>query len=222
MASMVNKKFRRAAPHDDGEFLWLVSLSDLMILLFVFFVVLFSFSYKKMSASDLIEAVAVFNGDVDTPIDQIEDDLKASLSEKGLTALVDVHQENGKLIIDIKDAVLFDSGQFHLKNESGTLLNSMSQVFVSIPAQYKIAVEGHSDDAPFASRAGALVSDNWQLSVMRAHEVFRNLALDEELLQRATIVGYGPMKPLVPNRDQGGSPIPENRAKNRRVTITIY
>ena len=32
---------------DSGEFLWLTSLSDLMILLFVFFVMLFSFTYKK-------------------------------------------------------------------------------------------------------------------------------------------------------------------------------
>lgn len=215
---------KKNRPHaaDDGEFLWLVSLSDLMILLFVFFVVLFSFSYKKMSASDLIEAVAMFNGDTDTPIDEIEEELKAALAEKGIKGLLDIREENGTLTIDIKDAVLFESGQFNLKAGTQPILNLMSRAFIDIPSQYSIAIEGHTDDAPFTPRMGGLIADNWQLSTMRAYEVFNSLMLSDDLKKRASIVGYGPMKPLVSNRDAQGVPISENRAKNRRVTVRIY
>lgn len=216
------RKKRSSAVHDDGEFLWLVSLSDLMILLFVFFVVLFSFSFKNMSASDLIEAVAVFNGDPDTAIDEIEEKLKVSLVSKGLADLVEVTQYKGTLTMDIKDAVLFESGQYLLKAESRALLGSMAKVFADIPSQYHLDVEGHTDDAPFGARLSGGISDNWQLSIMRAYEVFQNLSLDEDVKKRSSIVGFGPMKPLVPNRDENGMPIPENRARNRRVTVRIY
>lgn len=52
----------------EGEFLWLVSLSDLMILLFVFFVVLFSFSYQNMSSQALERASQIIRGE-QTPTD---------------------------------------------------------------------------------------------------------------------------------------------------------
>ena len=41
------------------EFLWLISLSDLMILLFIFFVVLFAFTYQKVKSSDLARILTV-------------------------------------------------------------------------------------------------------------------------------------------------------------------
>lgn len=215
-------KRRTREEQNEGEFLWLVSLSDLMILLFVFFVVLFSFSFKNMSASELIEAVAVLNGNPDTAIDDIEDKLKESLSQKGLADMVDVTQSRGTLTMDIKDAVLFDSGSYHLKDKSRALLSSMSRAFEDIPYQYHLEIEGHTDDSPYFATRSGLITDNWHLSLMRAYEVFENLGLSEELKERVKIVGYGPMKPLVPNRDSDGHPIPENRAKNRRVTIRIY
>lgn len=217
------QRSRGAVAHDDGEFLWLVSLSDLMILLFVFMLVLFSFSFKNMSASELIEAVAVFNGDPDTAIDEIEEKLRESISAKGLGNMVDIEQDKGTLVMNIKDAVLFESGRYTLKDESLQLLNSMSKVFVDLPHEYHLAVEGHTDDAPFnVPGGGAGIKDNFQLSVMRAYEVFQHLSLPYSLLKKTSIVGYGPMKPLVANRDSAGVPILENRAKNRRVTVKIY
>jgi len=53
----------------EDEFLWLVSLSDLMILLFVFFVVLFTFSYKKMTSSDFQKIMAYLRSEAE-PIQQ--------------------------------------------------------------------------------------------------------------------------------------------------------
>ena len=42
----------------EDEFLWLMSLSDLMILLFIFFVVMYSFSAKRMKQSDFLQIAA--------------------------------------------------------------------------------------------------------------------------------------------------------------------
>jgi chemotaxis protein MotB len=38
---------------------------------------------------------------------------------------------------------------------------------------------------------------------------------------RINAVGFADSKPLVPNVDENGVPLPENRARNRRVVIKI-
>jgi chemotaxis protein MotB len=218
---MADFKKRQSSQHDDGEFLWLVSLSDLMILLFVFFVVLFSFSYKKMTASDLIEAVAAFNGNANTPIDQMERELTKSLADKKISDEVTVEQQGGSLLLSIKGDILFPSGGYRLQEQSRELLKTISDTLRNIPIQYKIAVEGFTDDVPYGGHGGA-ITDNWQLSFMRAHEVFLALNLQPALEERSAIIGYGPNRPLVPNRDENGKIIESNQAKNRRVTIRVY
>lgn len=212
---------KRSTQHDDGEFLWLVSLSDLMILLFVFFVVLFSFSYKKMTASDLIEAVALFNGNTDTPLDELDREIIKALSEKNISHEVSVEQSDGALLLSIKGDILFDTGGYKIQDRSREVLKIISDSIKNIPFQYRIAVEGYTDDVPYRHSAGR-VTDNWLLSVMRAHEVFHALDLKDKLAARSMIIGYGPTRPLVPNKDEMGRPIENNRAKNRRVTIKIY
>jgi chemotaxis protein MotB len=219
----MSNKSRRPKEHDDGEFLWLVSLSDLMILLFVFFVVLFSFSFKKMTAADLREAVAVFNGETKTPIDKVEENLKAELASKGISDQINVLQKDGVLILSIRDSVLFNSGQYFVKSQSFELLKTIAHAIETIPENYHLGIEGHTDDVPIVGpRVGGLYADNWELSVKRALEVFSTLNLSETLQKRAVIMGYGSMNPLVPNIDENGTPIPENRAKNRRVTLRIF
>lgn len=214
-------KIRRSHAEEDGEFLWLVSLSDLMILLFVFFVVLFSFSYDKMSSADMIEAVSLFNGDTDTPIDELEDELIAALVNKDVNNQIEIKQDRGVLVLTIKDKLLFDSGGYSLKSRSKDILNAISSEINDIPKEYRVAIEGHTDDAPYKGIGGG-VSDNWQLSVLRAHEVFKALNLNDSIKERTVVMGYGPMKPIAANRDELGQPIAINRAKNRRVIVKIY
>ena len=212
-----------------GEFVWLVSLSDLMMLLFVFFVVLFSFSYKKLNISDFAHASEMISGQKPqaTPLDDVQatplDDVQAKLLKwvvnRNLLNSVEVVQKQDSLILQIKEKLLFGQGEYQLNDEGQQLVELISKAITNIPAPYRIGIEGHTDDTP---RNGGQLHDNWELSAYRAHSVLTAMKLPPELLQRTVIMGYGEMDPLVPNRDDKGNPITANQATNRRVTIRIF
>ena len=52
--------------------------------------------------------------------------------------------------------------------------------------------------------------------------VLNALDLPNNLLKRTVLMSYGDMLPVVPNRNPAGNPIPENRSRNRRVTLRIF
>ncbi len=84
-----------------GEFVWLVSLSDLMMLLFVFFVVLFSFSYKKLNISDFAHASEMISGQKPqaTPLDDVQAKLLKWVVNRNLLNSVEVVQKQDSLIL---------------------------------------------------------------------------------------------------------------------------
>lgn len=206
----------------EGEFLWLVSLSDLMILLFVFFVVLFSFTITKLDAKDLNDIQEKVTGQKSAAaqtLDSIQAKLLKWVIDKNLLESIEVKQKEDSLILEIKEQLLFGSGRFEIRPESQELVQLIGVALKKIPSPYRIGVEGHTDDADLRSNS---VSDNWELSARRAHSVLSSLHLKPELLARAVILGYGAMRPVAPNRDKNGIAIPENQSRNRRVTIRIF
>ena len=115
--------------------------------------------------------------------------------------------------------MLFDQGRFQLTEDGSQLAGAIGSALEKIPSPYRIGVEGHTDDTPIASGG---FEDNWELSTLRAHSVFKALHLSEEAKTRTVLMGYGDVKPLFPNRDESGRILPANQARNRRVTIRIF
>ncbi len=84
---------------------------------------------------------------------------------------------------------------------------------------YAVDVEGHTDDAPISTPK---FPSNWELSTARATIVVRfliNAGIEPEFLKAS---GYADVKPKLPNRDLFGEAIPENRKKNRRITLRLH
>jgi chemotaxis protein MotB len=206
---------------DDGEFLWLVSLSDLMILLFVFFVVMFSFAAKKLKQADLKQMVAEITNKPapPNPIIQVGENFKKWVADQKLNQLVDVQRKNDSVVMEIKDQLLFNSGEFSLKQDGVRVAQSLRLLLSKVPPPFKIGIEGHTDDSPLYS---STIRDNWELAGKRALSVFYSLNLDAATQRRIVIMSLGPMDPLVPDRDSHGNAIPQNQAKNRRVTLRIF
>lgn len=197
--------------HDDSEFLWLVSLSDLMILLFVFFVVLFSFSFRELSGVEFKKAMAAMNGkEFRTPIDQVHIEVSKALEVNGLTDEVEVTQKDDELMINIKDVFLFESGQAVLKSSSGDIFKTLAHSLEQVPPPYRLAIEGHTDDTSIPN------GSNFNLSTERALNVYHALKLSTQLKKRVVIMGYGKTSPRVPNGDAG------SRGQNRRVTLRVF
>jgi len=137
----------------DGEFLWLMSLSDLMILLFVFFVVLFSFTYPKLKDKDLQRISSKLKGEqLIEPLDQVQEKLiKWSLDKKILSS-VDIQKKEDALILQIKENLLFESGGYQLKHDGKELIQEIKGAFSKIPLAYRIGIEGHTDDIPLKNK----------------------------------------------------------------------
>lgn len=135
----------------------------------------------------------------------------ASLSDEIGQGSIEVETEGKRIIIRIKEKGSFHSGSAELKYESIPVLAKIRDLLLNING--KIAIEGHSDNIPYA---GYKFQSNWDLSVARslavAHELFDDPRLDQS---KFNVQGYASTKPLVPNNS------PENRAKNRRVEIII-
>jgi len=206
---------------EDGEFLWLMSLSDLMILLFVFFVVMFSFAYKRLKETEKKQMVAEISSKAvpPDPAVAIGEQFRKFVVDQKLESTINVTQKNGAVVMEIKDQLLFDSGAFGLKQEGSRVMENVKSLLEKVPAPYKIGIEGHTDDSTLYS---STLRDNWELASKRAMSVFHSLNLSASAQTRVAITSLGAMSPLVPNRDSQGNPLPQNQAKNRRVTIRIF
>ena len=116
------------------------------------------------------------------------------------------------VMISISDKLLFNTASYRVSNRADAILQKLADVINSEPS-IDVMVEGHTDSR---SISNAKVSDNWDLSVLRATSVVRKLqdryGVNSEKLIAA---GRSSFQPLVENDSK------QNRAKNRRTRIII-
>lgn len=231
------KKKKKAKAENSER--WLVSYSDFMTLLMVFFVVLYSMSnvnqkkYQQLSTSmgsvfSGGETALGLGGDSGTSSDNtgelkplvqtedeklqgVEEQVNDVLTELGLEDSVFTSIEERGLVIRFNDSIFFDSAKAEIKDEMKVKLISVSKVLNKIDNY--IRVEGHTDNIPIKDN---YFNSNWQLSSVRASNVVELLInYDEISPSRLSAVGYGEYRPVSDNDTQ------EGRAKNRRVDILI-
>ena len=114
------------------------------------------------------------------------------------------------VVVDISASTLFSTGEATVQAESLNLLHRVSEVLSK--ENMPVEVEGHTDDIPIST---AKFPSNWELSSVRASSVVRVLIDNGVPEKNLSVVGLASNQPLLPNTNA------ENRAKNRRVTITI-
>lgn len=116
-----------------------------------------------------------------------------------------------KVIIHILERASFASGKADVRPAFVPVLQKIAGLIVSKDGM--VTVSGHTDNIPIANER---FRSNWELSTSRAvsvaHELLRAAPLDQS---RFVVAGYADARPLTDNDT------PENRAKNRRVDISI-
>lgn len=135
--------------------------------------------------------------------------LKVALQEMRDQGLVDVQQENDKVIVTVGAGGAFGSGSADLTAEARDI---MARIALSAAGeQTRITVTGHTDSVPLT---GGAFTDNWGLAAARASSVVRELgaqgALDPSQL---TAVSRGESMPVADNATE------EGRSANRRIEI---
>ena len=130
-----------------------------------------------------------------------------------LAAIADVTKvkdENGKtirLVITLKNDILFDSGNAALSAASVNTLNDLLWVLKKYPKN-NIVVIGHTDST------GSDELNN-TLSIQRAKAVYDYLVANNLKTKSIQYTGYGESKPIADNSTAAG------RALNRRVELSI-
>ena len=137
--------------------------------------------------------------------------LRLALKKEIENGYVSIRTEGMKVIVHIMEKASFDSGVADLRPDFVPVLDKIASLIDSNSGD--ITVSGHTDDVPIANDR---YRSNWDLSTSRA------VSVAHELLQKADlepakvmVTGHADTRPRAPNDNV------ENRAKNRRVDISI-
>lgn len=235
---MRRRKSRPPAQTDD----WLLTYSDLVTLLLVFFVLLYAFSmvdvrkFRGFIDSFQTQGILMDGSGImeqDSP-EGIEENLprQKSLTGEGGQAggfppvynqTVDYLKQED--LLDMVE-VTYETGGVALDIKEAILFDSDNAILkpgarellhrlsgLFAALPNEIVVEGHTDNRQIHT---VRYPSNWELSVDRAAKVVRYLTEEEGLDPRKfSAVGYGEYRPAVPNTS------PENQAMNRRVMMVI-
>lgn len=143
-------------------------------------------------------------------------DLKNSISsallnfkENDLT----VNVKNGKVYVSLAEQLLFASGSTEVDSKGVSALQQLAKA-IKDKRDIHIMVEGHTDNVPI-SKKSQYMSDNWDLSVMRATSITKILTKAGVSPNQVTAAGKGEFVPLAPNNTT------QNKQKNRRTEIII-
>src|SRR5262245_52903693 len=83
-----------------------------------------------------------------------------------------VRIQRGRMVVELSENILFDSGRADLKKEGQVALQEVAGVLTSIPDR-EFQIAGHTDNVPIKSPK---FPSNWELSTARAVTVARFLA----------------------------------------------
>ncbi|ALB61076.1 Outer membrane protein ImpK/VasF, OmpA/MotB domain [Cronobacter condimenti 1330] len=124
--------------------------------------------------------------------------------------LVAVRDEADRSVVILKGDGLFASASTVVRDRYETVIDRVAQAMNNVSG--KILVVGYSDNVPIRS---ARFASNYELSLERAESVQKMLQAHLADPSRVRAQGRGEMDPIAPNNT------PENRARNRRVEITL-
>ncbi|MFC1673404.1 flagellar motor protein MotB [Pseudomonadota bacterium] len=138
-------------------------------------------------------------------------DLQTVMADEIAADVMDIIRAGNVTVVRFPDKVSFPSGSGDLKPEFLPVLGKFLTVLEESDGH--IIISGHTDDIPISTDQ---YRSNWDLSAGRATSVAHYI-LDYTNIDanRITVQGYADSRPLAANDSN------ENRAKNRRVEITI-
>lgn len=233
-------KRRRSRKKNTGAPKWMVTYSDMVTLILVFFILLFSMSqvdlakFKTISESfrnrimfdfdsssqslnqlndyELPEKVLLdLNREENDSLGDLMTSIETYLDENDLNGVISANRTDRGVVLVLQESVLFNSGEAEILDKGKPFLKEIGNLLTQIPNQVK--VEGHTDDRPISNYR---YPSNWELSGARSSRVIQFLVTNNNFSEsRFSSVGYGDTRPIAKNDSQ------ENWSKNRRVEIVI-
>lgn len=137
--------------------------------------------------------------------------LRLALKEEIENGSVSIQTQGMRVIVHIMENASFDSGMAVMRPKFVPVLEKIAGLIDNNSGD--VTVSGHTDNVPISNQQ---FRSNWDLSTSRAvtvtHQLLRLSALDPE---HVMVTGHADTRPRAANDSA------ENRAKNRRVDISI-
>ncbi len=235
---MPRDKERNNSGGDDGggSPAWMTTFGDMMTLLLVFFVLLYSFSSMDVEKfrgfiSALQSQLGILEGgetitknpNIDAGtlgedyaqapqnIQEIMRELDNYIETNNLSDRVDVENRRKGLVISLTGEILYEEGRAEIREQGREVLAMISDMLQDIPND--IMIEGHTDNLPIRTDE---FPSNWELSTARAVNVIKFLIEERDFdPARLSAAGYSEYRPVADNNTAQG------RAENRRVEVVV-
>ena len=163
---------------------------------------------KNKRLEEVNKALAAKQKEVDAIKTKISDAL-VGFQNKGLQ----VETKDGKVYVSMEDKLMFASGSWAVSKEGLQAIKELAKILEE-NKDLNISVEGHTDN--LAYNGSGNVKDNWDLSVMRATAIVKEILKAGKIApERISASGRGEYAPKAPNTTV------DNRAKNRRTEIIL-
>lgn len=227
---------KKKEPEGGGGSDWLCTFNDLVTLLMVFFVLIFTMGSGDadkilemrnsvmrglglldsagMGSSGLVKGAAaarkLSHQEEDTS--EISDEIKSHVADmNSAMPWIDASITENEVTISLEGSVAFEPGIADINFKAFPALKGIGKLINKIPNA--VRVEGHSDNVPMSTPK---FPSNWELSIARAVNVTKYLIEHANVSPlRLSAVGYGDSRPLFPNDTT------KHKAKNRRVEIVL-
>lgn len=221
-------------PSEDTS--WLVTYGDMVTLLMVFFVLMFSASKINEEKYDLVaqsinqgfnspgpdasvNPTSAASQAVESPLEDAKAKFDELVLEKSLEGEMSASLSPYGLKIELSSNSLFNSGSADVKDSVQSSLKELSGIIQDLGEEnYIVEIEGHTDNVPIKT---AQFPSNWELSSLRAVNVARLFEAAGVKRNQLSAIAYADTRPKEPNLDTNGTAIPDNQATNRRVVVHV-
>jgi len=207
-------------PEDES---WLATYADAITLLMAFFVLLVAVSKVDMAAYEqVVEGInkKVNKKEYKTPLNELKEEAAEIVQEFTDGKVLQLGVDDSGIVLEFDSATFFLPGTAMIIPEALPIIASVAEL-VNSPQYviFNMDIEGHTDDDPIST---VQFPSNWELGAARAASVLRVMNENAVEIKRMRVLSYASTHAKVPNRMADGTPIPENKAQNRRVVMRIH
>ena len=212
---------RRPVEEEETE-LWLLSYADMMTLIACFFILLIAFAnFDPVGFQEKVEVVSKHFRKEKYKTSEIK--LKVLLEEivkhPELKEMTKVSIKDSTLVITFSGSVLFDTNTAVINPDVISTLDNMIEIIKGFDPNYRILVEGHTDNQPPPPELGFI--NNWAFGAARAAAVIERFEVQGFDPLRLTAISKADTRPIEPFFDDEGNLIEENLKLNRRVVLRV-
>jgi chemotaxis protein MotB len=202
---------------EDDDTSWLLPYVDVISLLLAFLILALAMSKVSLHKFEMVSA-ALTRTAPPPSLDVLKEKIDQMLEVQGLQAQVKTVVDDAGLRMELKNALLFDSGQADITAGGRAAIDRVAKMLPTIDTRYQIAIEGHTDDVPIHT---ARFDSNWDLSSARAINVLKQFTAAGISPQRLSAQGYAETRPATTVTGDGAAQT-RARSENRRVVIRVH